>query len=236
MGQNMPIDFDKIELEGIVIPINKPIDYTSFDVVNRVKRYFKGKIGHAGTLDPLADGVLIIALGKMTKQINVIQDTDKQYLATLYLGATRPSFDKETEIDKTFDTSHITMALLEEKANLFRGEISQQPPIYSAVKVNGKRAYNYAREGEAVEIKFRNQYIYNLDIESFELPLLKLNIKCNKGTYIRSLANDFGLALGAGAYLEQLTRTAVGDYQLSDCYELEDVIDQFKEHKIAISQ
>lgn len=181
----------------------------------------KLKVGHAGTLDPKATGLVIICTGKKTKNIDEIQAESKEYIATLKLGATTPSYDLESEEDEFFPTSHITLALIQEKIKGFIGEIDQVPPIFSAIKVNGKRAFDYARKGKELELNSRKITIYAITIEKFEIPELILRIQCGKGTYIRSLARDLGEALGSGAYLTGLVRTRIGEHQLEKSWSLE---------------
>jgi tRNA pseudouridine55 synthase len=206
--------------EGDVLLIDKPYHVTSFEVVNKIKIAIKKtypdkiKVGHAGTLDPLATGLLIICTGKKTKQIEQIQAQEKEYTGTFFVGATTPCFDKEKEVDFTFETQHITKELIEQTAKKFMGKQLQTPPIFSAVHVDGKRAYDLAREG-AAEIKIAPKEI---DIKLFEitriaLPEVDFKVVCSKGTYIRSLARDFGLALNSGAYLTALRRTRIGDFK-----------------------
>ena len=217
--------------EGETLLIDKPLEWTSFDVVNKLKfaiRIKKLKIGHAGTLDPLATGLLIICTGKKTKTINDIQAQSKWYEGEFTLGATTPSYDMETEVDDTYPINHITEALLHEKALTFTGQLSQVPPIFSAVSVNGERAYNKARRGESVELKPREITIHSFKITSINLPKVTFEVCCTKGTYIRSLANDFGKALGSGAYLSQLRRTGIGEYKVDDAFELTELVDHLK--------
>lgn len=220
---------------GQVIYVDKPLHWTSFDVVNRVRstlcRTFgtkKLKVGHAGTLDPLATGVVVLCTGKATKQIETLQYGVKEYIATLELGATTPSFDLEHPIDKRFPTEHITRELVDEVLAKFRGEIWQVPPVYSAVKVDGKRAFDYARKGETVELKPKLLVIDEIEVLDFSLPVLKIRVVCSKGTYIRALARDIGEALQSGAHLTALQRTRVGDVTLSDCYQIDELIEKIK--------
>jgi len=215
-------------LAGTTLLINKPLTWTSFDVVNKIryslKKYLdikKIKVGHAGTLDPLADGLLILCTGKSTKTIEGLQLKNKTYKGTFFLGATTPSYDKETEVDGNFDTDHITENLMEEKRKDFVGKISQLPPIYSAIKKNGKALYKYARKGQKVEISPREVEIFDFDITDYALPDISFEVKCSKGTYIRSLAFDFGKALNSGAYLSSLTRTEIEDFKLDQAWNLE---------------
>jgi tRNA pseudouridine55 synthase len=220
----MAFDFE----EGEVLLIDKPLGWTSFDVVNSL-RYFirkvyglkKIKVGHAGTLDPMATGLLIICTGKMTKQIDRFQGMDKVYEGQMHLGATTPSYDKETEPDRHFDISGLHLDLLREKAARFTGEIEQIPPLYSAIKIKGKRAYQYARKNEEVVLKPRKVTIRDFRIMQYEPPLARFTVKCSKGTYIRSLIRDFGESLQNGAYLTDLRRTQIGDFRLSDARTLE---------------
>ncbi len=214
--------------EGEVLLIDKPLGWTSFDVVNSL-RYFirkvyglkKIKVGHAGTLDPMATGLLIICTGRMTKQIDRFQGMDKVYEGEMHLGATTPSYDKETEPDRHFDIGHLNLALLREKATAFVGEIDQVPPLYSAIKIKGKRAYDFARKNEEVTLKARRVTIHNFHITRYEPPLASFEVKCSKGTYIRSLVRDFGESLQNGAYLTALKRTRIGDFSLSGAQTLE---------------
>lgn len=218
------IDFQ----EGAVLLFDKPLDWTSFDVVNKVRwllcrklKVKKLKVGHAGTLDPKATGLVVVCTGKATKMIEHLQATEKCYRATLKLGATTPSFDCETDEDVSFPTEHITRSLVEEVITRFVGEIEQIPPVFSAIKVNGKRAFDYARKGKELELDARKVTIFEIMVESFELPELKLMIRCSKGTYIRSLARDIGLALSSGAYLTGLQRTRSGELNLDEAWSIE---------------
>ncbi len=209
-------------LNGQLLLIDKPLDWSSFQAVNKLKWVIrkkfalkKFKIGHAGTLDPLATGLLLICTGKFTKTIMELQGQIKEYTGTITLGATTPSYDLETEIDQTFDITHITEQLLNETTAQFVGEIEQIPPIFSALKKDGKRLYEYAREGKSVEIKKRNITITSFEITSIELPKVNFRVVCSKGTYIRSLANDYGKALQSGGHLSSLRRTKIGDYNVN---------------------
>ena len=217
---------------GTVLLFDKPLDWTSFDVVNRVRNMLcrklevkKLKVGHAGTLDPKATGLVIVCTGKVTKQIDLIQAQEKEYVATLKLGATTPSFDLESEEDAQFPTEHITQELIEQVLPKFLGEIDQVPPVFSAIKVNGKRAFDYARKGAEIELKSRKIVVKSITIERFEMPELELRIACGKGTYIRSLARDLGEELNSGAYLIGLRRTAIGENRVENAWSLE----QFQE-------
>lgn len=209
---------------GKVILIDKPLTWTSFQAVNKLKYVLKKKfnlpkrfkIGHAGTLDPLATGLLIICTGKFTKTINEIQAQEKEYTGTIKLGETTPSYDLETEVNRTFPTAHITEDLLNETLQQFTGEIMQKPPVFSAIKKEGKRLYEHARAGEEVEIEARKTTIYEFELTRIELPEVDFRVKCSKGTYIRSLAYDFGEALNSGGHLTALRRTKIGNYSVED--------------------
>lgn len=215
---------------GTILSFDKPLNWTSFGLVSKVRyllckhiREKKLKVGHAGTLDPLATGVLIICTGKATKQIDTLQAKTKEYIATLQLGATTPSFDLETEVDATFPTEHINKASIEEVLRQFLGRIEQVPPSYSACKVDGKRAYDLVRQGKEVELKPKVLVIDEIELQEFQPQTMQMTIRvvCSKGTYIRALARDIGLALGSGAHLTALRRTRIGDYKAEDCYTLE---------------
>jgi len=211
-------------LEGQVILIDKPLTWSSFQAVNKLKYILKRKydlpkkfkIGHAGTLDPLATGLLIICTGKFTKKITEIQAQAKEYTGTITVGATTPSYDLETEVDATFPTEHVTEALILETTKQFLGEIDQKPPVFSAIKKDGKRLYEHARAGEEVEIAFRKTTIYEFEITRITLPEIDFRVTCSKGTYIRSLAFDFGKTLQSGGYLSALRRTKIGEYSVND--------------------
>ncbi|WP_127137265.1 tRNA pseudouridine(55) synthase TruB [Flagellimonas oceanensis] len=210
-------------LNGQILLIDKPLEWTSFQAVNALKwairKKFslkKIKIGHAGTLDPLATGLLIICTGKFTKKIPELQGQVKEYTGTFTLGATTPSYDLETEVNETFPTEHITDASIKEVTTQFLGEIDQVPPIFSALKKDGKRLYELAREGKQVEIKSRKIEILEFEITRIDLPEVDFRVVCSKGTYIRSLAHDFGKALGSGAYLSELRRTKIGDFNVNN--------------------
>lgn len=209
--------------EGQVILIDKPLEWTSFQAVNKVRwlirKQFdikKIKVGHAGTLDPLATGLLIICSGKFTKKIDTYQAQEKEYTGTFTLGATTPSYDLETEIDQTFDISGLTSEKIHEATKHFTGEIQQQPPVFSALKKEGKRLYEYARNGEEVEIPFRTVTISEFEITRIDLPNVDFRVVCSKGTYIRSLAHDFGKALENGAHLSALRRTKIGEFSVEN--------------------
>ena len=216
-------------LDGQILLINKPLGWTSFDVVKKIKNLIrtkyslkKLKVGHAGTLDPLASGLLIVCTGKFTKQISELQGQAKIYTGDITLGGTTPSYDLETEIDTKFETNHITETLVKETTEQFIGEIEQKPPIFSALKRGGERLYEKARRGESFEIKARKVNVHSFDIKAIEMPKVSFEIKCSKGTYIRSIAYDFGTALNSGAHLSKLCRTAIGDYQLGDALDVSD--------------
>lgn len=212
--------------EGGFLLINKPIRWTSFDVVKKLRNLSRiKKIGHAGTLDPLATGLLIICYGKYTKKIESMQAQEKGYEGSFELGKTTPSFDLETAIDAEYPVNHITSQFLEEKLDQFRGDIKQVPPQFSAVKVNGKRAYEHARNGKKIELKIRDTHISKFEVDHSSFPTLKFKIQCAKGTYIRSLARDLGYALESGAYMSSLTRTSIGDYLLGDAVQISDIQD-----------
>lgn len=221
-------------LEGQVLLFNKPLHWTSFQLVNKVrwilKQHFqlkKIKVGHAGTLDPLATGLVIICTGKYTKRIEEFMGKPKTYDGIFKLGATTPSFDLETEIDAEFPIAHISNELIEEKRKTFLGEIEQLPPVFSAIKKDGKRLYEYARKGEEVELKPRKVHISDFEVVKNELPNLHFEVSCSKGTYIRSLAYDFGRALSSGAHLTKLRRTKIGEHDLESAIQLEEFQDFF---------
>lgn len=211
-------------LEGQVLLIDKPLHFTSFQAVNKLKYLLinkvglpkKFKIGHAGTLDPLASGLLLICTGKFTKRITELQGQAKEYTGTFHIGATTPSYDLETEVDQHFPTTHITDALIHETVKQFLGEIDQKPPIFSAIKKDGVRLYEHARAGETVEIASRKTTIHEFEITRIALPEVDFRVVCSKGTYIRSLAYDFGKALQSGAHLTALRRTKIGDYDVQN--------------------
>jgi tRNA pseudouridine55 synthase len=219
--------------EGEVLLFDKPVYWTSFDLVNKVKIMIRStfgirklKVGHAGTLDPLASGLMIICTGRSTKKIDGFRDLDKEYIATFHLGETTPSFDLETETDNQYPTSHITEKLVREALAGFVGEQKQLPPMYSAKLIKGKRAYEFARKGIHKELEPVTVYFREIELISLALPDVKIRILCSKGTYIRSFARDLGLALKSGSYLSSLERTAIGDFRIGDAYSLE----KFKEH------
>jgi tRNA pseudouridine55 synthase len=219
---------------GELLLVNKPYKWTSFDVVGKIRNSFKPlklKVGHAGTLDPLATGLLIICTGKMTKQIDTFQAEEKEYTGTLILGATTPSYDMETEPDEKFDTSHITDEQIKAACAQFIGDIQQYPPAHSAIKIDGERLYEKARRGEEVELRLRNVTITEFEITRMEMPEVDFRVVCSKGTYIRSLVNDFGKALNSGAYLSKLRRTRSGNYKVSDAWEVMELVNTIRELK-----
>ncbi len=212
-----------------VLLINKPLEWTSFNVVSKLRRLLKiRKIGHAGTLDPLATGLLIICTGKMTKQIEQYQNQEKEYTGTFTIGKTTPSYDLETEILEVADPSNVTPEAISEAARLLTGVVSQVPPTHSAIWVNGKRAYKLARKGKEVELKAREVNISQFEITAITNPVIHFRIVCSKGTYIRSIARDFGNHLGVGAYLSSLCRTRIGNFRLADASSLEEIALQTK--------
>ena len=219
--------------EGAVILIDKPLDWTSFDVVNKIKfalkkKYGVLKIGHAGTLDPKATGLLIVCTGKKTKEIQQIQDADKEYTGSIFLGATTECYDTERPVNQTYDISSITKQEILNCAHSFIGEQEQFPPAHSAVKINGKRAYTLARKGQEVEMKAKTIVIKRFELTAIEIPLVHFTVSCTKGTYIRSLANDFGKRLNSGAYLHSLRRTKIGNYSVEDAYSVAQIIEIIK--------
>jgi len=226
-------------LNGQIILIDKPLHWTSFQAVNKMKYALinkvglpkKFKIGHAGTLDPLASGLLLVCTGKFTKRITELQGQAKEYTGTFYIGATTPSYDLETEIDATFPTEHITEELILETTKQFLGEIDQKPPVFSAIKKDGKRLYEHARAGEEVEIQSRKTTIYEFEITRIQLPEIDFRVKCSKGTYIRSLAYDFGLALQSGGHLTALRRTKIGDYSVENAITPDDFAQLHQDEK-----
>lgn len=216
--------------EGEVFLVDKPLDWTSFDVVNLVRSVIKRfhgirklKVGHAGTLDPLATGLLIICTGRMTKQIDNFQAQEKVYTGTMLLGQTTPTFDMESEADAFYSTDDITIDMMEDARKSFIGDIMQRPPKFSAIKINGKRAFDYARSDEEVALKERLVHIEDFKLDYTNFPKIEFEVKCSKGTYIRSLVNDFGKKLGNGACLISLRRTKIGDFSVNDARKLEDL-------------
>lgn len=223
-------------ISGEILVIDKPYRWTSFDAVKRlrgaVQRRLNAKrfkVGHAGTLDPLATGVLLVCTGRATKRIAELQEGMKEYLAEITFGATTPSYDLEKEIDATYPWEHITPELIAETLPKFQGHLMQVPPVFSAVKVDGKRAYNYARKGKEVEIKAKPLEIKELEVLNWEAPKLTLRVLCSKGTYIRALARDLGEAMNSGAHLTALRRTRVGDYTIDDAMSLDKALELIKD-------
>ena len=225
---------------GTVLLFDKPLGWTSFDLVNSIRHSLKNytgikklKVGHAGTLDPLASGLLIICTGRKTKEIDLLQAFEKEYTGTFVLGATTPSFDLESQVDQTYETAHITPELLDAACRKFTGTFQQTPPVFSAIKIDGKRAYEYARENLEVEIKSKEVNISVFELTRIALPEVDFKVVCSKGTYIRALARDFGLALGSGAYMSALRRTRIGEFKVEDAQD----VNVFKQEiKKSISQ
>lgn len=222
--------------EGSVFLIDKPYTWTSFNVVGKIKVLIRRatgdktiKVGHAGTLDPLATGLLVVCTGRATKRVNELMAQRKEYLATIKIGETTPSFDLETKPDKQCPTEHITPELIQEVVKGFIGPQEQIPPLFSAKFVDGKRAYEFARKGVDMELKPSSIEIYGMEIVKFEMPLLELNISCSKGTYIRSIARDIGTTLNSGAHLVQLRRTASGDFKIEDALTIEEIEKKFSQ-------
>jgi tRNA pseudouridine55 synthase len=217
-------------LDGQILLIDKPLTWSSFQAVNKLKYFLKRKfdlpkkfkIGHAGTLDPLATGLLIVCTGKFTKRITEIQAQKKEYTGIIQLGATTPSYDLETAIDQIYPVEHISESLIFETTHQFMGEINQKPPVFSAIKKEGKRLYEHARAGESIEIEARKTTIYEFEITKIEMPHVHFRVSCSKGTYIRSLAFDFGKALDSGGHLTQLRRTKIGDYDVEKAIQIND--------------
>jgi len=222
-------------LDGQVLLIDKPLEWTSFQAVNKIRWHIKKKfglkkikVGHAGTLDPLATGLLILCVGKETKNISGYQGQIKEYTGTFTLGATTPSYDLETEIDQTFPIDHITEELLNETTQQFLGEIDQKPPIFSAIKKDGKRLYELARKGQTTEISARKVTVSEFEITKIDLPKVEFRVVCSKGTYIRSLAHDFGQALNSGAHLSVLRRTKIGDFSVLNAKSIESFVEDLE--------
>ena len=227
--------------EGEVLYFDKPLRWTSFAVVNKIRYHISRKlglktiiVGHAGTLDPLATGVMIICTGKATKRIEEFQYHTKEYIATLQLGATTPSYDLEKEIDATYPTEHITREMVEEVLQQFKGTIEQIPPAFSACKVDGKRAYDLARKGDEVELKPKTLVIDEIELLECNLPEIKIRVVCSKGTYIRALARDIGESLQSGAHMTGLIRTRVGEVRLEDCMQVEDFPEWLEQQEIEV--
>ncbi|WP_426670773.1 tRNA pseudouridine(55) synthase TruB [Mucilaginibacter sp. McL0603] len=223
--------------EGQLLLVNKPYKWTSFDVVGKIRNAFKPlklKVGHAGTLDPLATGLLIICTGKMTKQIDTFQAEEKEYTGTMVLGAVTPTYDLESEPEQQFSTDNITSEQIHAACKQFTGDIQQYPPAHSAVKIDGERLYEKARRGEEVELRLRNVTIGEFEITRIELPEVDFRVVCSKGTYIRSLVNDFGKALNNGAYLSRLRRTRSGGFKVEDAWEVMELVNTIRELKVPI--
>ncbi|MCH5230212.1 MAG: tRNA pseudouridine(55) synthase TruB [Muribaculaceae bacterium] len=220
-------------ITGEILAVDKPLGWTSFDAVKRIRGAIqrrlnvrKFKVGHAGTLDPLASGVLLICTGRATRRIEELQSGMKEYVADVKLGETTPSFDLETKVDATYPTSHIDEETVRAVLESFKGESMQVPPLFSAVKVEGKRAYKFARKGDEIELKAKPIFIPEIEFLSFEDNILRFRVVCSKGTYIRALARDLGLALKSGAHLVGLKRTRVGDYNINDCLSIQETVDK----------
>lgn len=227
-------DFQK----GEILLFDKDLDWTSFDLVRKLRNFLtrysgvkKLKVGHAGTLDPKATGLMIVCTGKETKNIDLIQAKEKEYIATIKLGATTPSFDLETAEDQVFSTDHLSQEIVQKTLEQFVGEQDQVPPIFSAVKIEGRRAYEHARKGNDIVLQSKRITIYELELSNFSKDEIVLRIVCSKGTYIRSLARDLGLALNCGAYLVGLCRTRIGDLNLEDAWNVHDFIEKFHENE-----
>ncbi|WP_324719845.1 tRNA pseudouridine(55) synthase TruB [Salinimicrobium sp. HB62] len=219
---------------GQILLFDKPLEWTSFQLVNKVRwlikknfRIKKIKVGHAGTLDPLASGLLILCTGKATKQIEELQGQEKEYTGTITLGATTPSYDMETEVDETYPTEHLTSEKIKEATKAFLGDIQQRPPVFSALKKDGKRLYEYARSGEEVEIPTRTVNISEFEITKIELLNVHFRVVCSKGTYIRSLAHDFGKELNTGAYLSSLRRIRIGNYKVENALTVDSFVNEY---------
>ncbi|MCH2035057.1 MAG: tRNA pseudouridine(55) synthase TruB [Tenacibaculum sp.] len=220
---------------GKILLIDKPLEWTSFQVVNKLRWHIrkqfdikKIKVGHAGTLDPLATGLLIICTGKQTKSIETYQGQIKEYTGTIVIGSTTPSYDLETEINETFPTDHITDELIHKTTEQFIGKIQQKPPIFSAIKKDGKRLYELARQGKTTEIKSREIEIREFEITNIDFPNVEFRVVCSKGTYIRSLANDFGAALNSGGHLSVLRRTKIGDFSVANAQSIDGFVEELK--------
>jgi tRNA pseudouridine55 synthase len=232
---NFPVNID-FQL-GTIMLINKPLGWTSFDVVNRVKYAIKHnhglkkiKVGHGGTLDPMADGLIIVCTGKYTKLLEHLSNENKSYTATFKIGCTTPCYDREAEEENHIDSTHITKEVIENSKQKFLGKINQIPPIFSAIKIKGKNAYTLARRGADIELKSREVEVYNFEISDISLPFIKCDLTVSKGTYIRSIANDFGKEIGVGAYLYGLTRTSINQHQLQNALEIDEVINYIKQN------
>lgn len=236
---------NKLELffreQGYILCVDKPYEWSSFDVVKKIKSILKfkcdipkPKVGHAGTLDPLATGVLIVCIGKATKKIESIQEMEKTYTGEFTLGAITPSYDREHPVSETFPTEHITDSLIKETASTFIGEQLQTPPVYSAVKVGGKRAYKFARKDQEVKLNPKQVHIYDFETGELKDSMVEFKIKCSKGTYIRSIARDFGEKINSGAYLNSLRRTEIGKYSITEAANIENLESLFEELKLQV--
>ena len=227
-------------VRGTVILIDKPVEWSSFDVIRKVKAVIrhslgekKIKVGHAGTLDPLASGLLIICTGTKTREIETFQNQHKEYTGIFHVGATTPSGDLETMPDKFFPTEHISEELILDTCKIFIGETFQVPPLFSAKKINGKRAYEHARKGDDITLQAKKIHIYDFEITKIHLPEISFRVVCSKGTYIRSLAAEFGVALNSGAYLKELRRTKIGEYNVSEAWSPDSFAQFLQQNKIA---
>lgn len=235
----MEIKKDLDLIGGEIIAVDKPLGWTSFDAVKRLRGAIqrrlnvkKFKVGHAGTLDPLATGVLIVCTGRATRDIETLQSGEKEYVARIQLGATTPSFDLETEIDATFPTEHIDLTLINKILPQFKGTIMQVPPVFSAVKVDGRRAYKFARKGKDVELAPKQLHISDIELLDYSDNVMTVRVACSKGTYIRALARDIGRALGTGAHLIGLIRTRVGQYTIDDCLSMDSAVNMINDSNI----
>lgn len=224
-------DYDFVK--GEILLVDKPLEWSSFDVIRKLKRLVDAKIGHAGTLDPLATGLMILGTGAKTKALTELQNLGKEYTGIFYLGATTPSFDRESDVEKTWDISNITEEDIRKAAETFAPGYMQLPPMFSAIKIDGQRAYKLARRGETAEIQPRDIKIDELEIVKIDGNHIHFRVVCSKGTYIRSLANDFGEKLGVGAYLHTLCRTKVGDYKLEDAWNVQELAEALQARKKA---
>ena len=222
--------------QGEILAIDKPLGWSSFDVVRKLRNLVQAKTGHSGTLDPLATGLLLLGTGAYTKKLTELQGLPKEYVATFFIGATTPSYDRESDVDQEWDISAITEEHVKEAISQLIGVQMQHPPVFSAIKVNGQRSYEMARKGTATKLDAREIEITYLDILEIRLPYVKCRIGCTKGTYIRSLAHDFGAKLGIGAFLYDLSRTAVGEYRLEDAWNFDELVDGLKRLKEDLNQ
>ncbi len=234
----METEIKSIYEEGQILLFDKPLYWTSFDLVNKVRLIIRSnlgirkiKVGHAGTLDPLASGLMIICTGKFTKKIDEFRDLDKEYVSTIHLGETTPSYDLETEVDGHYPTEHITEEIVNKVLMDFKGKQEQIPPLHSAKMIDGKRAYSYARKGIERVLEPVTVYFHDIELLTFGIPEIKVRLRCSKGTYIRSFAKDFGQALNSGAYLSGLIRTSIGSFKLKDAITIEKFEEKLKEMK-----